>query len=449
MRILAIQFVPSVRGRPSPRFEPELGVLLALLRLRGHEVSLLGLSQFDLARLKDAFARALPQLIYADISGVCVDLARRTLEHIQTRESLSVVAGGVYPAVDPAGSLSLPGVVAVAIGEPDASLVTYLERIRDPAVGQNVLGVWQRDERGVALPQMPPLVEDLDSLPFPERELFSYGDLVRRTEEVAVATGRGCPQRCGYCVNPRVRGRYADDEEWTRRRSPDRVLDELDALRERYQPVRLVRFLDHAFALDAAWLDEFLDRYVYRCALPFRCHLRLNGASDEVVELLSGAGCHLVDVELISGSDFIRNEMFEMDVSAEQIDAAFARLARTGIRKRVIVYLGAPYESAASLDATRTLLHRIKPDAVGIRAYYPHPGTSAIEVCRENGWLHARGEELYHQERCGIDMPACRPDQVAAFVRRLRGEFPAEIGEPWWRRWSHASRAALGHWFER
>ena len=41
MRILIIQFVPSVRGRPVPRFERQLGTLLSLLLQREHELSLL------------------------------------------------------------------------------------------------------------------------------------------------------------------------------------------------------------------------------------------------------------------------------------------------------------------------------------------------------------------------------------------------------------------------
>ncbi|MBN2448423.1 MAG: radical SAM protein [Phycisphaerae bacterium] len=449
MRILVLQLTPSVRDCPVPRFDPQLGTLLSLLRSRGHELSLLGLSRFDLPALKNALARALPQLVYADIGGVCVDLARRTLEHIERHEFLPVVAGGRHATVDPAGTLSLPGVHAVAIGEPDATLVTYLERMKDPAIGQVVLGVWLRDEQGLAQPRMPALVEDLDSLPFPERDLFGYPDHVRGTGVIEIATGRGCPQQCAYCINECIARHYTGDVQWVRRRSPENVLQEIEALRSRYAPVRLVRFLDHAFALDADWLDRFLGVYVYNCALPFRCHLRLNSASERVVRLLSDAACQLVDVELISGSDFVRNEIFEMDLSDRQITTAFEHLHACDIRTRVIVYAGSPYDSDAALDATRNLLKRLRPSAVDVRPYYPFPGTRAAETSRENGWIHARGEEQYHQERNGIDMPACRPQRVRAFIRALRGEFPTTLDEPWWRRWSHVSRSAFGQFFTR
>lgn len=449
MRILILQFVSDVRSRPVPRFEPKLATLLALLKQRGHDLSLLGLTRFDLAAVKAALARALPQLIYADISSVCVNAARRTLQYIQEHEFLPIVAGGDYVTVDPPAALSLPGVHAAAIGEPDASLVTYLERIKDPAIGQVVQGVWLRDERGLARPELPSLIEDLDSLPFAERDLFGCAEYVAKTGEIEIAVGRGCPQKCAYCVNDTVARMYADRGTWTRRRSPENVIEEIDLLRERYPEARIVRFLDHSFALDPEWLGEFLASYRPGCDLPFRCHLRANAASEPIVQELAQAGCKLADVEVISGSDFIRNEIFTMDLDELQIRNTFDLLRAANVKTRAIVYLGSPYDSEASLEDTRALLRRIRPDTVSARPYYPWPGTGATETCRENGWLHSRGEEQYHQDKTGIDMPACRPDAVAAFLKRIRREFPTSLEEPWWRRWSQASRTSLEQFFQK
>jgi anaerobic magnesium-protoporphyrin IX monomethyl ester cyclase len=449
MRILVFQFAPATRRRVVPRFEPQLGTLLALLRSRGHELGLVGCSTFDLGVTKAALARHLPQLIYADIAGVCVHAARRTLEYITQHEFLPIVVGGIYPTIDPAKSLSLPGVTACAIGEPDATLVTYLERIKDPTATGVTSGVWLRDERGTAQPALPDLVEDLDSLPFPERELFGTGEFVHQTQSLEVSVGRGCPQRCNYCVNATVAAKYGAPGEWVRRRSPDNILDEIDTLRERYQPIRLVRFLDHAFALDRDWLDEFLGVYVRRCALPFRCHLRLNAAEEQTVTLLREAGCEIVDLEVISSSFFIRNEIFDMDLTNPQIESAFERLHAAGIQTRAVVYLGSPYDSEAALNDTRVLLRELKPTCVDVRPYYPFPGTGALLTSEENGWIHPRGEQQFHSEQTGIDMPACRPDLVAAFIRRLCKEFPTGTATPWWQRWSNVPRSAITHLWPR
>ncbi len=449
MRILALQFVAPVRCRAAPRFAPALGALLSLLKERGHELALLGLTHYDEPAIKAALARHLPQMIYADVSCVCVDVARRSLQHVQQREFLPVVAGGTLASVDPDACLSLPGVHAVAVGEPDASLVTYLERLRDPAVGQVVLGVWVRDEHGQVRPSLPPLVEALDSLPHPERDLFHYESHVRATGELEISVGRGCPRRCGYCLNARLADRYSVGDGWTRRRPPEDVLDEIDALRSRYPGARSVRFLDHAFALDEAWLTEFLDAYAARGGPPFRCHLRAGPTPPERATMLARAGMRGADVEVIAGSDFIRNEIFAMDASDEQIVALFDVLRSAGVARRAIVYAGAPYESEASFDLTRRLLRRIAPDALDARPFYPFPGTAAHALCRENGWLHTRGEWQYHNDRCGIDMPACRADRVDAFVRELRAEFAGAARPAWWRRWARGAGERLSQLLQR
>jgi hypothetical protein len=214
-------------------------------------------------------------------------------------------------------------------------------------------------------------------------------------------------------------------------------------LRERYSGVETVRFLDHSFALDPAWLDAFLT--AYSGGLPFRCHLRANATDAALATRLAAAGCRLVDVEVISGSDFIRNEMFTMDLSNEQIESAFAALHAAQIRARAIVYLGSPYESEASIADTRALLGRLKPEVVSVRPYFPWPGTAAAELCRQTGWIHSRGEEQFHNDQSGIDMPACRPAIVAAALRTIRSEFVTEAAEPWWRR----SLSAVGGIFQR
>lgn len=449
MRILVLQIAPDTRGRRVPRFEPQLGTLLSLLTERGHEVTLAGLARFDLEAVKSALARSLPRLIYADISAVCVDAARRTLEYIDRREYLPVVVGGEYGTLEPTAALSLPGVQAAALGEPEATLVTYLERIKDPAIRQIVSGVWLRDELGTAQPPLPPLVEDLDSLPFPQREPFDYGEQVTRSGTLDLAIGRGCPQRCTYCTNAHRAAMVADEGTWTRRRSAENILDEIDALRGDYPASRRVRFLDHTFALDGDWLAEFLGLYTKRCGLPFCCHVRANAADEGMLRMLGEAGCELADVEVISGSNFIRNEIFEMDLSGEQIAATFVGLRAAGIRSRAIVYLGSPYESEASLADTRRLLHGLQPDLVDVRPYYPWPGTAARALSQEQGWLHSRGEQQYQQDRVGIDMPACRPVVVGEFVRRLRRELPDSLDPPWWRRWSLASQRVLGRFLNR
>lgn len=442
MRILVIQFASAVR-HPPPRFEPQLGALLALLKQRGHTLTLLGVSRFDERLLKEALARQLPQLIYADIDSVCSDIARRTLQHLEGHEFLPVVAGGLFASLAPETALSFPGVVAVALGEPDASLVTYLERFKDPAIGQVTQGVWLRDERGLARPSMPALIEDLDSIPFPDRELFN-ANRANPVQEIEIAIGRGCQRSYGYSPDAALAALYSNHNAWARRRSVANVLEELSELKTRYPSMRRVRFLNDEFTSDLEWLRVFASEYRAGDRVPFRCRAAADSVSEEVVELLTSSGCEQVDIDLISGSDFIRNEVFQMSLSEEQIQDAVARLTAARIRVVPRIFVGCPYEGIVSLDETARLLRRVQPVDADIRPYYPMPGTPAAELAREMGWLHPRGEEQYHADRCGLDLPACRPAIVDAALQQLRGEFGENTPNGnWWRIFNDAARSIM------
>ncbi len=439
MRILIIQFARDKRKQPLPRFEPDLAVLLAVLKDRGHELSIVGQSHHHPEGVKKALASALPQLIYADISAVCLDVARRSLQFIQEHEFLPVIAGGEFASIDPSTSLSLPGVIAAVVGEPEASLVAYLQRQQDPAFRQVVQGIWTRDETGLARPSLPELIEDLDSLPAAEREMFDYRTQVQSSGEIEIAIGRGCSQSCAYCRNP-VEARVQEaGERATRRRSPENILAELESLRRAYGPAARVRFLDHSFALDRDWLASFLRAYGRGSYGAFRCHLRANAVDAELVASLQHAGCAQADVDVISASDFIRNDVFQMELSNDQIEQTFSLLHKARIATRATVYLGAPYESEASLAHTAELLRVLRPSIAEIRPYFPWPGTAPAELARENGWLHPRGPEQLHADAPGLLMPACRPEVIQRFVRELRNEFRDRSNDPWWRRWWYAS----------
>ena len=183
---------------------------------------------------------------------------------------------------------------------------------------------------------------------------------------------------------------YENHGTWVRRRSPDNVLDEIEDLRGRYEGVKTVRFLDHAFALDAAWLTTFAGTYQRRCDLPFRCHLRANSLDAERVRVLTEAGCRYADVELISGSDFLRNDIFDMELSAEQIVGTFALLRAADIRVRAIVYLGAPYESEAA--SARLRGHWLQLRRMRMCSHAPSAGDAGRQ--RRTG-LHVQ-EGAYH-----------------------------------------------------
>lgn len=93
-----------------------------------------------------------------------------------------------------------------------------------------------------------PLLEDLDSLPFPKRLRFKRGAgyyMGFQRPLALVETSRGCPYRCSFCaVWQFYRGSY-------RAKSPERVVEELERIEDPF-----VLFVDDNFLADPQRAEE-------------------------------------------------------------------------------------------------------------------------------------------------------------------------------------------------
>jgi radical SAM superfamily enzyme YgiQ (UPF0313 family) len=397
-----------------------LGVLSAVLREQGHETELLAPEGVDVATLGETVNRFRPDILYADIAVTSPDLARRVLGYADRKYGLHTVAGGDFVTVEPEAALSFPGVQAIVVGEPERAFPAYLAAHLTGEPGDPVPGIWCRDEWRTVRTTVHPLTADLDELPLADRTLFDNGKTQADRTCLPVSVGRGCPLRCAYCPNERIAELYADQGPYVRRRSPDDVCDEIDELCLAYPATSRIRFQDHLFALDEQWLADFAKIYSQRCGVPFECHLRAQFVTERVADLLVAAGCVAADIDVVSGSNFVRNDILAMDLTDDQLIAAFERLRARGIKSRAVSLVGAPYCTEMSAGSLPGLHRRLAPDRHEVRVFHPLPGTRARDLCREAGWLTNRSEEDYTRQHSVLDMPNMPAATVDRVARRLR-----------------------------
>ena len=104
-------------------------------------------------------------------------------------------------------------------------------------------------------------MEDLDSLPFPDRALVYERDpIAARSKIKHFLTGRGCPYNCTYCFNHALSEIYRGKGQRFRQRSVDNVIEEVRWVRDHY-PLEFVVFVDDTFVLSHEWLAEFAEKY--------------------------------------------------------------------------------------------------------------------------------------------------------------------------------------------
>ena len=119
-----------------------------------------------------------------------------------------------------------------------------------------------------------PLVEDLDRIPFPDRELMSRGTRLHREYRSHIFfASRGCPYRCSYCFNHKYNALFCNHGRILRRRSVDNFMEEVRLTKSRYG-TSFAYIDDDIFTLcDTAWLVDFAERFPREVGIPFYCNV--------------------------------------------------------------------------------------------------------------------------------------------------------------------------------
>jgi radical SAM superfamily enzyme YgiQ (UPF0313 family) len=273
------------------------------------------------------------------------------------------------------------GADVVVVGEGEETmhaLVNAWSQDRDAPL-TDIPGIVFRDRASGAVVSTPPrpLMRSLDQLPMPKRdalELGPYLDAWRShhgKNAVSLSTMRGCPYSCRWCS----RAVYGESY---RRRSPRLVVDEIEAIVQRYQPDSLW-FVDDVFTINHKWLQAFTDEVERRgVRVPYECITRADRLDERSVSLLKRSGCFRVWIGAESGSQKILDAM-DRRVTVEQVREMIQLSKKHGIETGTFIMLGYPGETEADIQATIEHLKRSDPDHFTITVAYPIKGTPFYE----------------------------------------------------------------------
>jgi anaerobic magnesium-protoporphyrin IX monomethyl ester cyclase len=260
--------------------------------------------------------------------------------------------------------------------------------------------------------ELRPLMARLDELPFPDREVFRFDEMLRQFPEAEFMGSRGCPYQCAYCANHALLELYRGKGPYVRYRRVDKLLDEIGDVVQRYPGIGWLGFHDDTFTMSRRWLTEFSEKYSARFNLRFWCNSTATLLTEETVACLKKAGCYEVRVGVESGNDHIRMDVLRKKVRREDIVRAFRLLREAGIHGYSFNMIGLPFETPATIRETLQLNREIRPSTVFCSIFFPFPGTHAYEVCKENGWLTGRRVASYFEKDYAVNQPTISRDQV-------------------------------------
>ena len=371
---------------------PPLGTLYAAALLRAAGVSV---AMFDTmlndpeAGFQSALLQHRPRIVvvfednFNFLSKMCLtrmrDVAYHILETSQRAGSTVLVNGS--DASDHALDYLQKGFRCVLLGEAEQTLleaVNHLLRGDDDALDHVAGLAYLHKQTGeVVRTQRRSLIQNLDHLPFPTRDLIDT-DQYRSAWKSAhgyfslnIVSSRGCPYRCNWCAKPI----YGDSFSV---RSAASVAEEMRQLKYEFGAEHLW-FADDIFGLRPKWVRELASEVQrLNAAIPFKMQSRVDLMTPDNVSALRRAGCSEVWMGAESGSQKILDAM-DKGTRVDQIATARANLKREGIRACYFLQFGYPGETWGDIQSTIKLVRDTRPDDIGVSVSYPLPGTKFFD----------------------------------------------------------------------
>lgn len=386
-------YPPHVHSHP-PFIPLGLAYLGAVAQKEGHEVNVIDCQAEHLTY--DLFRQRISQ-VNPDVIGVTATtlLYKSAMQLINIAkevhpQAVTILGGSHGTFWDENALKEYPSLDVVVRREGE---VTFVELLRKLQIGDSltdVLGITFRTKDGTTVrTEDRPLIQDLDSLPFPAHDLLPLENLKRMGKILfPLITSRGCVFWCDFCSTVRMFGR---GYRW---RSAKNVVDEMQLIHDKYG-VDQVTFYDDAFTVDRKRVfdicQELHDR---KLDLIWDCGTRVDLVDREMLKTMHDSGCIAVWMGVESGSEAILGAM-NKKIKLDQTLKAFKTAQEVGLMTIANVVLGFPGETEQTAKETIRFVKKVNPEDVGFYVATPYPGTPMAESVTKNGWLRVTDFDKY------------------------------------------------------
>jgi len=337
-----------------------------------------------------------PALIGMSVVSALFELASTITEKTKQRLDTLVMWGGVHPTVRPAQCMEYADILC--IGEGEETIVEVATKLFNGEALDNIKNLWLKKENKIVKNDVRSLIQDLDSLPFPdvsgENKYFIENGHVRRhffqKESVAypIMSTRGCPFNCTFCSSQLVKKIYHGKGKYVRRRSVEHVIAELVQAKKLFKNLKKIHFWDDVFTFDLNWIKEFCHRYKSAVGIPFFCYFHPKLISEELIRHLKDAGVEIMTAGIQSGSERTSHQFYKRYVKNSEIVEAARLIKKYNIDCAYDLILDNPLETEKDRSKTLNLLLKLPRPFEVYHATLTHfPETELTRLLLEKGLI--------------------------------------------------------------
>jgi anaerobic magnesium-protoporphyrin IX monomethyl ester cyclase len=419
-----------------------LAYATGILEQAGFDVKLIDApgDGFDLGYVLRLAEEYDPELTVLDTSTPSIHNDVEIAGAIKEKINTFICLVGTHVSALPEESLAMSDAVdAVARREYDYTLLELAEKLKADSSKlideskkrkcwlRDIMGLSYRLNGSIHHNENRPLIQNLDEVPFVSEvykkhlriENYFYGGNLHPV--VTVVSGRGCPNRCIYCLYPQTMTGHK-----YRYRSIKNVVDELEYIKETFPQMKEVFLEDDTLTVNRERCLEFSDEILSReLKITWSTNSRAD-ADYKTLKAIKKAGCRYLCVGFESAEQSILDNMHK-NLRVSQIYEFMENAKKVGLLVHGCFLVGNPGETKVTLEKTLAMAKELNPDSAQFFPLMVYPGTEAYDWAVVNDYLTTRDYREWLTEdglhNCVVSRPGLSARELVEFCDHARSSF--------------------------
>lgn len=323
-----------------------------------------------------------PDIIGFTGDTLMYDQVKNLAKKIRPKTKATFIIGGIHITAAPESLDPIFDLGVVGEGEKTFEEILDLYKRSDGRIPKdellNVSGLVFFGQEGLVRTPKRELIKDIDSLPFPARDLAPIKEYYLKDQvnifgvkrEMTLMTSRGCPYRCVFCGSPVQWGRV-------RFHSAEYVVREIEYLVNEYKADGIMFWDDLFIAPEDRIIKmaELIKAKGLHKKVVFTGFARANLMNEKICATLAQINVKRLIFGLESGSEKILNYLKRSSVTVKDNRRAVELCRKYGISSSSGFIVGTPGETVDDLRDTYQFMRDYPLDNSQVYILTPYPGT--------------------------------------------------------------------------
>lgn len=329
-----------------------ISYISSCLKQSGHTTEMLFVSPSSY-NVFDTYIKTQPQIfVISAISMIDYDLSLKIIKKLKTKyEKSKIIIGDVAVSLEPQKFIAINGVDALYLGAGEKAVVEYVKQ-SDKREYTKTDNLWIKTKEGIIKCDKILAIEDLDVLPYPDRDGWSEYIKEEETNTCSVMVSRGCIYDCVFCLGKQLKQQITNKNKYFNERKAEEILKEIDYL-VKTKNIQNFILKSANVAMDISNFKKLLillSDYNYKLGekrISFTVNMTFSPdlLDENIIDLIKKSNIKTVLLSLESGSVEIRKKLGKPNYSNEDFITFCKKLNNLEIYTYIYVMYCFPFES--------------------------------------------------------------------------------------------------------